>query len=50
MRSRTPTQLHASLYMSECLATKKRNDISKDSRSAKTGKFIATKEANTKKK
>ncbi len=50
MRYRTPTQLHASLYVRECLVTKKRNGSSKDGRDAKTSKRITTKEADRRKK
>jgi hypothetical protein len=50
MMYRTPTQLHASLYMRECFATTRRSDSSKNARDAKTGKFITVKEANKKKK
>lgn len=46
MRYRTPTQLHASLYMRD----KKRSAGSKAGRNAKTGKFITIKEDNKKKK
>jgi hypothetical protein len=50
MGSRTPTQLHASLYMRECFVITKRSDSSKNGRAAKTGKFIAVKEVNKKKR
>jgi len=50
MRYRTPTQLHASLYMKECPTTKKEKDSSKAVRNAKTGKCITIKEANRRKK
>jgi len=46
MRYRTPTQLHASLYV----RGKKRSDSSKAGRDAKTGKSITNKEANRNKK
>jgi len=49
MRSRTPTQLHASLYMEERTA-KKEKGSSKAGRDAKTGKRITTKEANRRKR
>ncbi len=50
MRSRTPTQLHASLYMEEYSTDKKEKGSSKVSRDAKTEKCITTTEANRKKK
>ena len=46
MRCRTPTQLHASLYMRD----KKRSASSKVGRDTTTGKFLANKEAYRKKK
>ncbi len=46
MRYRTPTQLHASLYMRD----KKRSAGSKVGRDTKTGKCISIKEADKKKK
>lgn len=50
MSSRTPTQLHASLYMEEYFTAKKEKYSSKTSRDAKTRKCITTKEANRRKK
>jgi hypothetical protein len=50
MMYRTPTQLHASLYMRESFATTKKSDSSKNGRDAKTGKSIATKSSNRRKK
>ena len=50
MRYRTPTQLHASLYVRESSLTKKRSGSSKAGRNTKTGKFITIKEADRKKK
>jgi len=50
MMYRTPTQLHASLYMRESFATTKRSDSSKNGRDAKSRKFITVKEVNKKKK
>ena len=50
MRYRTPTQLHASLYMEECFTAKKEKGISKAGRDAKTGKCVTAKEANRRKK
>ncbi len=50
MRSRTPTQLHASLYMEEYSTAKKEKGSSKAGRDAKTGKCIATREVTRKKK
>ena len=50
MMFRTPTQLHASLYMRECFATTKKSDSSKNGRDVKTGKFITAKETNKRKK
>ncbi len=50
MRSRTFTQLHASLYMEEYSTAKKEKDSSKADRDSKTGKCIATKEVARKKK
>ncbi len=50
MRSRTPTQLHASLYMEEYFTAKKEKGSSKAGRDAKTGKCITAKEANRRKK
>ncbi len=46
MRYRTPTQLHASLYMRD----KKSSAGSKVGRDTKTGKCVANKEAYRKKK
>ncbi len=50
MRSRTFTQLHASLYMEEHSTAKKEKGSSKADRDAKTGKCITAREANKKKK
>lgn len=50
MRSRTFTQLHASLYMEEHSTAKKEKDSSKAGRDAKSEKFIAARKADRKKK
>ncbi len=50
MRSRTFTQLHASLYMEEHSTAKKEKGSSKAGRDAKTGKFITTREADRRKR
>ncbi|MFC1739455.1 hypothetical protein ACFL1G_10465 [Planctomycetota bacterium] len=50
MRYRTPTQLHASLYMEEHSTAKKGKDSSKAAGDAKTGKCITAREDNKRKK
>ncbi len=50
MRSRTPTQLHASLYMEEHFADRKEKGSSKADRVAKSGKCVTAKEDSKRKK
>jgi hypothetical protein len=50
MRYRTPTQLHASLYARQRVATGKTSDISKDDRDAETGNSITIKGTGRKKR
>ncbi len=50
MRSRTLTQLHASLYMDEHPTAKKEKGSPKTAGDAKTGKCITARETNRRKK